>query len=52
MNPSLFHIEHSRLMSEALERDASHRHEVPKPRRRPRASKIRFQLRLARVRAA
>jgi hypothetical protein len=52
MNPSFFHIEHGRLMSAALDRDASRRHEAPKPRRRPRDSKVRFQLRLARVRAA
>ena len=50
MNPHQFHIEHGRLQSGALERDASHRHELPsRPRRSPRESKVRFQLRLARL---
>jgi hypothetical protein len=49
MNPHQFHIEHGRLQSAALERDAARRHELPtEPRRRirfhnPLAGRVHFR---------
>jgi hypothetical protein len=52
MNP-LLHSEISRLDSSELDRAAARRHVAPTaPRRRPRASKVRRQLRLSRLRTA